>query len=229
MVAYTNAKLIEDASSSNAGGFGFGQSADRQNIYDRRAERAVSPNDISQRLVISYVYELPFGRGRTLGRDWNRVTDVLLGGWQINGITALQKGQPLSITAPNTCACFSPILRPNISGSAELSGSVKDRLGRYFDTSVFSQPAQVSFGNAPRTLPDVRRPGLQNWDFSLFKNFRAQERWSVQFRAEAFNLFNKTQFGVPNTNFGSLNFGFGEITSQANVPRQVQFGLKILF
>ncbi|MCI0628693.1 MAG: TonB-dependent receptor, partial [Acidobacteria bacterium] len=141
LVAYTNAKLIEDASSSNAGGFGFGQSAVRQNIYDRRAERSVSPNDISQRLVISYVYELPFGRGRSLGRDWNRVTDVLLGGWQINGITSFQKGQPLSVTAPNTCNCFNPSLRPNISGSAELSGSIKDRLGRYFD--IFANLAEL--------------------------------------------------------------------------------------
>ncbi len=229
LVAYTNAKLIEDASSSNAQGFVDGQTAPRQNIYDRQAERAIAPGDISQRLVFSYIYELPFGRGRSFGRDWNRVADALLGGWQINGITSLQTGQPLSISAPNTCNCFNPSLRPNVSGSAKLSGPVKDRLTSYFDTSVFSQPAQFSFGNAPRTLPDVRRPGLQNWDFSLFKNFRASERWTVQFRAEAFNLFNQTQFGLPNTDFGSLNRGFGEITSQANDPRQVQFGLKILF
>ncbi|MGH9846947.1 MAG: TonB-dependent receptor domain-containing protein, partial [Blastocatellia bacterium] len=227
LLAYTNAKLIEDASSINAAG--FGQTAARQNIYDRRAERAVSPNDISQRLVFSYIYELPFGRGRLLGQDWNRVADALLGGWQINGITTFQTGFPLSITAPNTCNCFNSTLRPNISGSAELSGPVVERLSRYFDTSVFSQPAQYSFGNAPRTLPDVRRPGQRNWDFSLFKQFRARERWNVQFRAEAFNLFNTPQFGAPNQNFGNLGRGFGEITSQANSPRQMQFALKVLF
>ncbi len=227
LAAYTNAKLIEDASSANAQG--FGQIATRQNIYDRRAERAISPNDISQRLVFSYIYELPFGRGRLLGRDWNRVADALLGGWQINGITTFQTGFPLSIDAPNTCNCFNSALRPNISGSAELSGPVVERLTRYFDTSVFSQPAQFSFGNAPRTLPDVRAPGMRNWDFSLFKHFRARERWSVQFRAEAFNLFNTPQFGAPNQGFGNLGRGFGEITSQANSPRQVQFALKVLF
>lgn len=226
LVAYTNAKLIEDASSSNAQG--FGQLATRQNIYDRRGERAVSPNDISQRLVFSYIYELPVGRGRRVGRDWNRLTDAVLGGWQINGITTLQTGLPLSISAPNTCNCFNPALRPNISGSAALSGPVIERLTRYFDTSVFSQPAPFSFGNAPRTLPDVRAPGVRNWDFSLFKNFRAQ-RWSVQFRAEAFNLFNTPQFGFPDVNFGNFGRGFGEIRSQANSPRQMQFALKVLF
>ncbi|MGH2500841.1 MAG: TonB-dependent receptor domain-containing protein, partial [Candidatus Limnocylindria bacterium] len=227
LVAYTNAKLLEDGSSVNAEG--FGQTATRQNIYDRRAERAISPNDISQRLVFSYIYDLPFGRGRSVGRDWNRLTDAVLGGWQINGITTLQTGLPLSVSAPNTCNCFNPALRPNISGSAELSGPVVERLTRYFDTSVFSQPAPFSFGNAPRTLPDVRAPGMRNWDFSLFKRFGDQEGWSVQFRAEAFNLFNTPQFGFPDVNFGNLGRGFGEIRSQANSPRQMQFALKILF
>ncbi|MGH9338892.1 MAG: TonB-dependent receptor domain-containing protein [Acidobacteriota bacterium] len=227
LVAYTNAKLIEEGSSINAQG--SGRTATRQNIFDRRAERAISPNDISQRLVFSYIYELPFGHGKRVGGDWNGLTDALLGGWQINGITTLQKGLPLSISAPNTCNCFNPALRPNISGSAELSGPVVERLARYFDTSVFSQPAPFSFGNAPRTLPDVRAPGVRNWDFSLFKNFRTQERWSVQFRVEAFNLFNTPQFGFPNVFFGNLGRGFGEITSQANIPRQMQFALKILF
>ncbi|MCI0719123.1 MAG: hypothetical protein L0338_09150, partial [Acidobacteria bacterium] len=151
LAAYTNAKWIEDASSANAEG--FGQTATRQNIYDRRAERAISPNDISQRLVFSYIYELPFGRGRSFGRDWNRLTDALLGGWQINGVTTLQKGLPLSISAPNTCNCFNPALRPNINGSAELSGPVVERLTRYFDTSVFSQPAQYSKPHLPFVAP----------------------------------------------------------------------------
>jgi len=227
LLAYTNAKSIEDASSANSDG--WGSVATRQNMYDRRAERAISPNDISQRLVISHVYELPFGAGKAFGKSWNRAVDALLGGWQINGITTFQKGQPLSIDAPNTCNCFNPGLRPNMSGSAKLSGPVKDRLNRYFDTSVFSQPEQFAFGSAPRTLPNVRSPGIQNWDFSVFKNFRFDDRWNLQFRAEAFNLFNTPQFGFPNQNFGDLGRGFGEITSQANSPRQVQFGLKVLF
>ncbi|MCI0424149.1 MAG: hypothetical protein L0312_33890, partial [Acidobacteria bacterium] len=226
LLAYTNGKLIDDASQHNGN---FGREGVRQNYYDRRADRSISVNDISQRLVISYVYELPFGRGRAFGQGWNRAADGLLGGWQINGVTSFQTGQPLTIFAPNTCNCFNRGLRPNINGSAKLSGDVHDRLDRYFDTSVFSQPALYSFGNASRTLPDVRSHGVHNWDFSLFKNFRILEGLNVQFRAEAFNLLNRVQFNPPDQNFANLGRGFGQITSQANAPRQVQFGLKILF
>ncbi|MCI0421441.1 MAG: hypothetical protein L0312_19820, partial [Acidobacteria bacterium] len=229
LLAYTNGKLIDDAS---AQGGNYGREGIRQNVYDRRADRSVSPNDISQRLVISYVYELPFGRGRSLGKDWNRVTDVLLGGWQINGITTLQTGLPLTISTPNTCNCFNQGLRPNINGSAKGSGDVYAAVNNtapYFNTSVFSQPALYSFGNASRTLPDVRGPGTHNWDFSLFKNFRVTEQLNVQFRAEAFNALNRVQFGLPDQNFGNLGRGFGQITSQANSPRQMQFALKVLF
>ncbi|MGI8783181.1 MAG: hypothetical protein ACR2L2_05980, partial [Acidobacteriota bacterium] len=226
LLAYTNAKLIDDSSQSNGN---YGREGVRQNSYDRRADRSISPNDVSQRLVISYVYELPFGRGRSLGNDWNRVTDTLLGGWQVNGIATLQTGLPLTINAPNTCNCFNNGLRPNINGSAKLDGDVHDRLEQYFNTSVFSQPALYTFGNAPRALADVRSPGTHNWDFSVFKNFRVSEGFSVQFRAEAFNLLNRVQFGFPDQSFGNLGRGFGRITSQANSPRQMQFALKVLF
>ncbi len=226
LLAYTAGKLIDDASQQNGN---FGGEGVRQNSFDRRGDRSIAVYDISQRLVISYIYELPFGRGRSFGADWNRAADVVLGGWQINGITSFQTGQPLTISAPNTCNCFNNGLRPNISGSAKLDGPVKERLTGYFNTSVFSQPALYNFGNASRTLPDVRSHGVRNWDFSLFKNFRILEGLNVQFRAEAFNLLNRVQFSFPDQNFGNLGRGFGQINSQANAPRQVQFGLKILF
>ncbi|MGH9840533.1 MAG: TonB-dependent receptor domain-containing protein, partial [Blastocatellia bacterium] len=229
LLAYTNAKLIDDSSQSNGN---YGREGVRQNSYDRRADRSISPNDISQRLVMSFVYELPFGRGRLLGKDWNRVADVLAGGWQVNGIATLQTGVPLTISAPNTCNCFSNGQRPNINGSAKGSGDVYAAVNNtapYFNTSVFSAPPLYTFGNAPRTLPDVRGPGTHNWDFSLFKTFSILEGLNVQFRAEAFNLLNRVQFGLPNQNFGDLGRGFGQITSQANSPRQMQFALKVLF
>ncbi|MGI8782937.1 MAG: TonB-dependent receptor domain-containing protein [Acidobacteriota bacterium] len=229
LLAYTNAKLIDDSSQSNGN---YGRDGVRQNTYDRRADRSISPNDISQRLVIGFVYELPFGRGRLLGKDWNRVADVLAGGWQVNGIATLQTGVPLTISAPNTCNCFSNGQRPNINGSAKGSGDVYAAVNNtapYFNTSVFSAAPLYTFGNAPRTLPDVRGPGTHNWDFSVFKNFRILEGLNVQFRAEAFNLLNRVQFQLPEQNFGNLGRGFGQITSQANSPRQMQFALKVLF
>jgi hypothetical protein len=224
MVAYTLAKLIDDFSFIS----NVGRNANQQNIYDRRSERAVSPNDVAQRFVTSLVYELPFGRARRFGSSLPGVLDILVGGWQVNGILTLQGGQPLTLTTTNTSNSGSAVLRPNNNGrSARLSGSVHDRLHRYFDTSVFSQPEPFTFGNTGRTLPDVRSHGLRNLDFSLFKNFRVTEKATVQFRAEAFNLTNTPQFGFPDMNFASQQFGV--ISSQANEPRQIQFGLKVLF
>ncbi len=83
---------------------------------------------------------------------------------------------------------------------------------------MFSQPAAFTFGNAGRTLPDVRAPSGQNIDFSLFKNFKPIERLTVEFRAEAFNILNQVVFGTPNTTLTSNQFGV--ISSQANAPRQ---------
>jgi hypothetical protein len=111
--------------------------------------------------------------------------------------------------------------------SAHLSGPAQSRLGLYFNTSVFSQPAPFTFGNTGRTLPDVRGPGVNNFDFSVFKDFKLVERVALQFRAEAFNLFNRVQFGFPNQSLSSGQFGV--ISSAANSPRQLQFALKVLF
>ncbi|MBV9083119.1 MAG: TonB-dependent receptor [Acidobacteriaceae bacterium] len=225
LLGFTGQKLIDNYAvienlGNNTGGI--------QNIYNEAAERSVSPNDISRRLVISGIYQLPFGRARTFGANWSRALDALIGGWQVNGIATYQTGFPLSITTQNTCGCGSNTLRPNNDGhSAALSGPVSSRLNEYFNVSVFSQPAPFTFGNTGRTLPDVRAPGLQNIDLSLFKQFAPAERLTVQFRAEAFNLLNQVVFGSPNTVFSSGQAGV--ITAQANSPRTIQFGLKLLF
>jgi len=224
LLSYTGAKLIDNYSRTHS----VGRTASQQNIYDRRSERAVSPNDVAQRMVFSYVYALPFGRGLQFGGTMSRWRDALLGGWQVNGIVSAQSGQPLNLTTQNTSRAGNALLRPNNNGrSARLTGPVQPRLSRYFDTTAFSQPAPFTFGNTGRTLPDVRGPGLRSWDFSLFKNFHVVEGVSVQFRAEAFNLSNTPAFGFPNMVASAPQFGV--INSQANDPRQVQFGLKLLF
>lgn len=224
LAAYTAAKQIDDYSIIS----NVGRNALQQDIYDRAADRSVSANDIAQRLVISYVFELPFGRGHAIGSNWGWLANTLAGGWQANGIATFQSGMPLAITTQNTSNSGSNSLRPNNDGrSARLSGAVHDRLNRYFDTSVFSQPAPFTFGNAGRVLPDVRGPGVSNFDLSVFKNFAITERISLQFRAESFNLMNTPQFDFPNQNLNAVQFGV--ISAQANSPRQTQFGLKLLF
>ena len=213
--SYTWAKSIDDGES-------------HQDSYNIRADRSLSDIDIAHRFVISYVYELPFGRGRRFGDNAPKAVNWLLGGWQVNGITTFQTGTPLSISASNTTGLFNPVTRANSTGkSGKLSGPVHERLNSYFDKTAFSQPAPFTFGNLSARLPDIRTDGVRNFDISLFKTFTPREWLRVQFRTEFLNAFNTPRFGAPNTSVTSSSFGV--ISSQANTPRQIQFGLKLLW
>ena len=104
---------------------------------------------------------------------------------------------------------------------------MEDRLNRYFDTTVYSQPAAFTFGNEPIFSPMLRAHGVRNFDLSLFKAFQLRQTTTLQFRIEALNAFNRVQFSAPNTSVTSASFGV--ITGQFNAPRQLQFGLKLLW
>jgi hypothetical protein len=198
-----------------------------QDSYNLRDSRGLSTIDIAHRFVVSYLYELPFGKGRAFGGNASGVLNAVIGGWQFNGITTFQSGTPLTITANNTAGLFNPLTRPNTNGNdPNLGGKVHERLNRAFDTSVYSQPAAFTFGNVGPTV-NIRNDGVKNFDLSLFKQFKPLERLAVQFRAEALNAFNTPRFGSPNTTVTATTFG--QITSQANSPRQLQFGLKLLW
>jgi len=212
---YTWAKNIEEGES-------------HQDSYFIRGSRSLAGIDLAHRFVVAYLWELPFGKGKKFGADSHWLVNTLIGGWHFNGITTFMTGTPLSLSANNTAGVFSQAMRPNNNGkSGKLDGPVHERLNRYFDTSVFSQPAPFTFGNVSPTLPDIRNDGVRNFDLSLFKEFRPLERLGVQFRVEALNAFNTPRFGGPNTSVISTTFG--QITSQANSPRQLQFGLKLLW
>ncbi|MBI3471504.1 MAG: hypothetical protein HY013_09120 [Candidatus Solibacter usitatus] len=199
-----------------------------QDTYNIRSSRALSSIDVAHRFLMSYVYELPFGRGRRFGTDVSKWTNLLLGGWQLNGITNYQTGTPLGISASNRSGLFNPAFYANNNGkSGKLSGRIQDRLTRYFDTTVFSQPDAFTLGNLGPRLADIRDDSVRNWDISVFKEFFPIERLRVQFRAEALNSFNRVRFSGPNTSVTSSSFG--EVSSQSNAPRQIQFGLKLLW
>jgi len=213
--SYTWSKMIDNGTS-------------HQNAYDVAKDRSLSDLDIAHRFVMSYVYELPFGRGRKFGSGSSHVVNAVLGGWQFNGFVSLQNGTPLAISASNTSGLFAANTLPNNSGtSGKLTGPVTDRLNAYFDRAVFSQPRAFEFGNLASRLPDIRNDGVRNFDLSLFKDFPVTERARIQFRAEFLNAFNTPRFGSPNTSVTSS--AFGVIASQANAPRQIQFGLKVLW
>lgn len=232
--SFTASKLIDDSSTSGTGllpPYAF-----IQQWHNRSAERSLSVTDVSQRFVFSALYELPFGRGQRFGGGMSRLADFIAGGWQVNGIWTLSKGTPLIIVnaQDNSGALGSAGLgepgtqRPDNNGrSAKRSGPAADRLDEYFDTAVFSQPEPFTFGNVGRTMPDLRRPGVAQIDFSIFKDFEVSEDVAVQFRTEVFNLTNTPVFGAPNTRFGTG--AFGVIGRQANTPRQIQFALRLAF
>jgi hypothetical protein len=103
------------------------------------------------------------------------------------------------------------------------------RLNKWFNTADFSQPAPFTFGNSPRTIPNVRTQGIDNLDFALFKNttFGPENKMGLQFRAEVFNLANRVQFGYPGQAFGTAQFGI--VSSQLNQPRLIQLALRFSF
>ena len=218
LASYSNAKLISDTDTRK--NFGVGEMANVQDSNNRRLDRSIAPQDVSQRLVMSYVWDVPYrGHG---------IAGFVLGGWSLAGLTTLQTGQPLALlTAVNNTNSLGGGSRPNNNGKSASLDASQQSLQQWFNTSVFSQPDAFTFGTTGRTLPDVRSPGIVNFDFSLLKKFRLTERVKLEFRPEFFNLFNTPQFGLPGTSFGTAQFGV--ISSQANSPRQIQFGAKILY
>ncbi len=221
MVAYTFAKTISD------GGDDVWLGSNESNAYCRHCDRSVSVYNQTHRLVTNFTYELPFGRGKRFGANWSKALDAVLGQWQINGIGTLNSGLPLRMRInQNTSRSFGGGQRPNSTGRSAALGSGKT-LRRWFDTEQFVRPEQFTFGNVGRVHPTLRSDFVEALDFSVFKNFRYRERWKVQFRAEAFNVFNHPVFGAPNTVFGNPNFG--RVVSQATAPRQLQLALRLQF
>lgn len=234
LVAYTASKLINDGGESITGWLDQG-SAGFQNYYNLKGERSLSSYDVPQRLVVSYVLDLPVGTGKRYLAGVHGPVGKLVSGWGVDGMTTYQSGWPLGMTTLNNLT-FSGGSRPNYvpsapgcASSAALSGSAESRLNEWFNVGCFAQPPAFTFGNVSRTEPNVRSDSLTNFDFALYKttSFGAGERYGVQFRAEFFNLFNTPQFGNPNTTIGYV--GAGVVSSQANNPRLIQFALKFMF
>jgi Carboxypeptidase regulatory-like domain/TonB dependent receptor len=240
LVAYTWSKLIDDVSTTvgflgQSSDFGSGVTNSKQNIYDRRADRSISTQDITHRFVSNFVLDLPFGKGRKFGKGLHPVANRLIDGWQFNGIVTFQSGLPIIVRqggpGVNNTFLFSGIQYPTWNGKdANLSGTKDQKIAKWFDTSAFSITPAFTLGNAPRVMPNLRADGEKNFDLSLFKNNYFREgKWNLQFRAEFFNAFNRVRFNQPNVIGQVDNSGFGVITGQGNSPRQIQLALKLIF
>jgi hypothetical protein len=223
LISFTAGKLIDDASQTVTF---LGEAGTKQDFYNRAAERSISAQDVSRRLVISADYQLPIGRGKALLSSPPKAVDFILGGWQLNGILTFQTGVPLKISnGGNFTNLGSPGQRPNNNGQ---SGKLENpTMERYFNTSVFSQAGNFTFGNTSRTSPDLRTPSQNNLDASIFKRFHATERATFEFRAEAFNATNHPTWNVPGTDVSNVG-SFGVITAKSG-SRVMQLALKLLF
>ncbi|HEU0004668.1 MAG TPA: carboxypeptidase regulatory-like domain-containing protein, partial [Terriglobia bacterium] len=211
-------------------GFLGQQGAPKQNAYDSQSDRSIGTQDIAHRVVMSYLWELPFGKGRKWGNGWHPAANTVLGGWQVNGITTFQSGLPIFVTqSAQALNLRDGAQRPMWNGNdANLTGTKEQKIAKWFDTSAFSTTPAFTLGNAPRVMPDLRVDGEKSFDLSLFKNNYFHEgKWNVQFRTEFFNAFNRVRFAGPNAQVG--NSAFGVVSSQGNGPRQIQMAIKLVF
>jgi hypothetical protein len=199
----------------------LGDSSGLQNPANWAAEYALSTQDQPHHFVGSAVYELPFGRGKRFGSNWNAFTNGTLGGWAIDPIVTVTSGSPLNLTVNGEPANTGQNDRPNVVANSQLSNPT---IQEWFNTAAFVANAPYTYGNAGRDI--IFGPGLFNIDFAAHKTFQFTERVSGQLRGEIFNLTNTPPLGNPNTTVGSSLFG--QVTSAGN-PRQIQFGFKVLF
>jgi hypothetical protein len=235
-VAYTNSKLISNTDTLTSWlETGVGGIQDNNNL---RGERSLSSQDVPQRLVISYVLDLPFGQGKKYLSNLSGPLNNLAGGWGIDGVTTFQRGFPLVFGngQANDAALFGARSRPNVVLGCDkaATGRGAARLSEWFNVGCFNAPADFTFGNEPRVDPILRSDGVNNFDFAVFKKivFGPDGRAGVESRVEFFNLFNRPQFGPPNTTCciaNNANFGFVTSTSPGTNPRLIQFAFKVFF
>lgn len=238
LATYTLSKLIDNTNSEINWLEASPVSWNDGNAYNLHNERSLDAFDVPHRLVIASVLDLPVGRGKKFLSNLNPIANAIVGGWGIDTIITFQSGFPIIIggcpgALSNSGIPNAPCARPIRTALSHLtSGSLDQRLAHWFDTSVFTpgSPTDYGYGNDSRTEPNIRNDGSKNFDFAAFKNtkFGPGERLGLEFRAEFFNMFNHPQFNPPNSGCcGSSSFG--QVTGQYNLPRIVQFALRMTF
>jgi hypothetical protein len=183
--------------------------------------------DIRHNFTTALNYDLPFGRGKRYGGNWNRALDVIAANWRVNAIATFHTGQPFTLR-DNRCTGVwsgcSPDLAPGTDPNA--APAIGRNPDQWFNTANLLRPAFLTQGNLG--LQTNYGPPTRTVDFSLFKDFPITERWRVQFRAESFNIGNTPQFSVPENN--AQNTNFGRVTSTApGSERKTQFQLRLQF
>jgi hypothetical protein len=223
LASYTRSKLIDDASSVFDASVLTGPIANFPvaDSFNRRLEQDVSNGDMPNAFAVSWSYDLPVGQGHHFNPGG--FVGKFVSGWQVAGIVTLQSGLPIAVTQTTNNLAFAGFgtQRPNCSGPTALDNP---SVAEWFDVSAITVNNALALGSCSRN--PVRGPGYQDADLALIKRTPITERFSLDFRAEFFNLTNTPPLGAPNAVAGAA--GFGTITS-AGDPRVIQLALKLNF
>lgn len=223
LVSYTLSKTISDSDQNGFAAFAAGA----RDTANRSLEKALTAQDFPHNLAVNFIYELPTPEGMS------GPARKILGGWQIGTIYQYRSGGPLSISGGPPLPLFGGPNRPNrILGQDVLSGvnlgSFDPAKDNYLNRNAFSQPQAFTIGTGARREPSARGFPFFNTDFNIMKRTYIGETTNIEFRWEAFNLFNQVVFGAPGQNFNSVT-GYGRVGGQANARRIMQLGLKLNF
>ena len=243
--AYTYSHSLDDASSASLGSANNGDFRDQTNPD---LDYGNSDFDIRHRFVLSYMYDLPFGHGKLLGKSASGVLDQIIGNWQLAGIFSAATGNWYTVSDasgnPGGADCGGTVVwncaRPNLVPGQNPNGKPCPTAGAgaLFNTCAFSDLAPAvqpgTFGDAGRNI--VLGPGYKTWDTSLVKQFPVHEQMHFEFRAEVFNILNHVnylfqQFGAISVEPTSLELGSGSLgqPQAARNPREIQLALKLYF
>ena len=235
LATYTHAKQLDDTIGGSTF-YAFYPEVVRNN-YNLAAEKSVAYADTPNAIVVSYIYLLPIGRGKTFGGDMSKTADEFVGGWQIAGDTSYREGTPIGINGNlNASSVFGGGQHANVVGNPNLPGTVPANptcaaptvlktVQHWFNPCAFTAAAPGTFGNAPRYFSNLRSANYIDTDLSVSKWFNMSDAIRMQFRAEFFNAFNRANFGpLTNVTVGTANAGS---LSYADIARQIRFALKI--
>jgi hypothetical protein len=225
LLTYTDSKLLTNMEFTTDVTTG----STLQNTANLQAERAVAVYDVPQMFWVEVIYDLPFGPGQHF-LDKNNFVGKLFSGWSIAPIVNVASGQPLAISQNNQMPIFNYGQRPNeIAGVNVMEtscGSFNPGAGSLFNPAAFSSPGTYAFGDAAPRLSYARNCGPETVALSLHKDLRLRERTTLEFNAQAFNLFNHPNWGNANSVYGNSNFGTVSLTGAG---RFVQLGMKLRF
>jgi hypothetical protein len=231
-VAYTYSKCMTNNSGyyGSWGALATSASAYWQNIYDPKSEWAPCYYDATNILSAYAIYDLPFGRGKTFGKDMNKVANAIVGGWTISGIGSWHTGFPMTpYGSGDQSGTNSRSSRPDCNSHPRILGKVAgDGFGGvqwFTNNGNFSVPAVGTFGSCAAQLGWLRGPGYADLDFGLQKSFQLTERFNLQFRTDFLNIANHVNMNAPNMSFGAA---MGQITT-AQAPRNIQLALKLYY